>query len=94
MTQAMTRTYIIATHSFLVRVDFDATWQIQHFTVLDTEHHYGTTFHNGQLLTVKRNDNQIDAPVLNRYHSAEQRCTYQQRFDRRAYERCSPDRLC
>lgn len=68
----MTRTYIIATHSFLVRVDFDATWQIQHFTVLDTEHHYGTTFHNGQLLTVKRNDNQIDAPVLNRYHSAEQ----------------------
>jgi hypothetical protein len=61
--------YIVATHSFLVKVELDAHWHVINYEVLDTEHHYGTIVINDiQMLSVKRKGNKNDNPYLSTYH--------------------------
>lgn len=73
--QTSTRSYIIATHSFLIRLVLDPDWHIHTIVVLDTEHHYGTAIIDDTLMTtIKRKNNRLDAPLLNTYlitHKAE-----------------------
>jgi len=60
--------YAIATHSFLMTVEFNNEWEMQDVTILDTGHHYGiAVLDSSCFVAVKRVENKKEFPLLSMY---------------------------